>query len=184
MWTERRKKKNHLVPLQYLQVRQEQFALLVISSFFFLSREWWAQNRPFTDWNQISVMRPAAVNGSHAGGCQREGVCLSPPHVISARWPCPRRHQRVADVICSHSAVTWRNGNQWRWRLQQWQRQSEREGKLGCDRKRVSDLVGSCIYLPDTLTSCRTHGKTLPPSTTFRGIPNSSMGKVWRLRSL
>ncbi len=56
---------------------------------------------------------PAAVNGSHVGGCLR-GVRLSPPRVISAWWPRPRRHQRVANEIHSHSAVTWRNGNQCR----------------------------------------------------------------------
>lgn len=51
--------------------------------FFFFSRDWWAQNSPFTDWNQINVMGLAAMNGSHVSGCRRT-VRLSPPHVISA----------------------------------------------------------------------------------------------------
>lgn len=45
--TSRGRKKNiHQVPLKYLQVTQEWLALLVIS---FFSRDWWAQNSPFTD---------------------------------------------------------------------------------------------------------------------------------------
>lgn len=125
--TQEQKEKNiHQVLLQYLQVMQEWSAPLVISCF---SRDRWLQNRPFTDQNQISVMGPAAVNGSHVGGCLR-GVRLSPPRVISAWWPLPRRHQRVADVICSHSAVTWRNGNQrWRWEGGLRQKESERSGQ-------------------------------------------------------
>lgn len=84
---------------------------------------------------------PAAVNGCHVGGC-RWGVCLSPPRVISAWWPRPRRHQRAADVICSHSAVTCGNGNQCRcW-----------EGGFETERD-WTELVGPYIYLPDTLNS-------------------------------
>ena len=101
--------------------------------FLFLSRDWWAQNRSFTDWNQISVMGPAAVNGCHVCGCQRR-VCLSPPRVISAWWSRPRR-QSVADVIYSYSVLTCGNGNQ----CQCW------------EKKRPSDLVSAYIYLPDTL---------------------------------
>ena len=111
-------------------------------------------------------MGPAAVNGSCVGGCLR-GVRLSPPRVISAWWPRPRRHQRVADVICSHSAMTWRNGNQCR----------QREGRVR-DRKRVSDLVSPYIYLPDTVNSARPAEKktTLPlsPPPYSHGFPDAS----------
>lgn len=153
--------------------------------FFTLSRDWWAQNRPFTDWNQISVMRPAAMNGSHAGGCRREGVCLSPPHVISARWPCPRRHQRVVDVICSHSAVTWRNGNQWRQRLQRWprrQREGGREGSAVTEREWAiwSDHV--FIYLTRWPLAEPVEKK---PSFIQHIQTNfcSSVARMWRVRS-
>lgn len=107
----------------------------------FFSKDWQAQSRPFSHQNQISVTGPAAANGSYVGGCLR-GVRLSPPRVISAWWPRPRRHERVADAICSRSAVTWRDGNQ------------RCEGGLR-KKDEWAGLVSPRIYLPDTLNSAR-----------------------------
>lgn len=56
-------------------------------------------------WGQLPWMGVMSV-----GVC--EGSACHHPVSFQPWWPLPHRHQRGADVICSHSAVTWRNGNQ------------------------------------------------------------------------
>lgn len=102
-----------------------------------------------------------------------EGVRLSPPCVISAWWPRPHRHRRVADVICSHSAVTWRNGNQW-WR---W--------KGGLRQKRERAICSAHVFIYLTLWTLQDLQKTIPPpQNPDRILMQAAAVKMWDWRAL
>lgn len=154
--------------MQYLQVTQEWPAPLVISSF---SRDWWVQNRPFTDQNQISVMGTAAVNGSHVGGCRRGGPPVTTLCHFSLMASSPQTSESSRCNLQSFSSD-----------LEKWKPMVAVKGRAETE-KRASNLLSPCIYLSDTLNSAGP-AENHPSSAKSRQNPNASgSGKDVRLKS-